>query len=404
MNYKAPERMFSSRYALNFGKKIVKKQLLNSNFLKFGESYKTYRCILNDSTGTQVGTGNGKGVGVQSQTSALFEALEHYYSDLDKLPSDLPYIKISDLIMQDRLADERPFNLMKEFSNFKIPCRRYSAINGNLPPLFYPIFLTTPNYNKRPFGNDSFDYRKFSKYSTNTGTAIGLTRDEAILHGLLEVIERDAVSLFLIHTFIDKTPKQFKVLPYNNLPLNIQRLINELQNQCKGELVILDISTDDIPVPVYLASISVQNRVILPIGYGASLNRTYAIQRACLEALQSFHLHDDEMEEEEKYILHIYDDLPVFQACIKRDFTKIEKNNLFDVRKEDFNTDIGSIKKQIKELVFLLENKGFNGYYSDIWSENDIYCINVIVPGLEKFNIITSGNPVLPSMKYKNRD
>ncbi len=395
----SPERAVSAPHALKLAYRAAQRYGLTVDLLQYGGAVRTHHCILKEASNIKVSSGSGKGLGAQSQASAVFEALEHYFSGPTQLTPRHPRVRIEEISTQCRLSEERPFMLMKGMGDESIPCRRYLEISGGTTPLFYPIFLSTPGYANRPFADDTFDYTKLSKYSTNSGTAIGVSRSEAILHALHEVIERDAVSTFLIQSYIDPRPAPVRFLPREIMPVPLKELIADIELQTGGAVTIVEI-TNDISVPVYLASLPRQGRAIRPVGYGASLSRSYAIERACLEALQAFHLHNDEMEAEDEYVLSVYASLPRLRACIERNWNFPCIRRIVDSTEAGLTGPVGSLEGQVSATLTFLARKGYRAYASEIWSSEDgLSCVHVVIPGLEKFNIITSGNPVLPSAR-----
>lgn len=392
-----PERTVSPEHALELACAELSQHGLIPEIRQFGDAVKTHHCLLKNADGTEVSVGNGKGLGAQSRASAVFEAMEHYFSAPKHLPEKLPKMAIRDISTQCRLSEERPFMLMENMEDEALPCRLYSELGGELSTLFYPVFLSVPEYADAPLASDKFNYRKVAKYSTNSGTAIGISRDEAILHALLEVIERDAISTFLLQTYVSARPQPVRLLSHDSLPENIRSLITEIEQQSSCTLTLLEI-TNDLDMPVYLACLDVSDRSIQPTGYGASLVKQYAIERACLEALQSFHLHNAAAEAEDKDVLSAYEKLPRFRNCIKGRFDFLKKSEIIEFSAD--NDKLHDIESQINKIVSRLNSRNYRAYFLEVWTApSGISCVNVVIPGLEKFNIITSGNPVLPSKR-----
>ena len=76
--------------ALALGLGFGKLRGLRLNFETQGRVIATTRCTLTDRDGRQ-SVGLGKGIQVQSKSSALFEAFEHYFHEFEELDDLLEY-------------------------------------------------------------------------------------------------------------------------------------------------------------------------------------------------------------------------------------------------------------------------------------------------------------------------
>jgi len=95
----------------------------------------------------------------------------------------------------------------------------------------FPYFLIDPDYRKQPFPHDELDYTSLSEMPTNNGTAIGATFEEAMLHAINELVERDAISCFLLSTFCKEVPSRTKLVQKGTLPDRISQIINKIEGQ-----------------------------------------------------------------------------------------------------------------------------------------------------------------------------
>ncbi len=122
--------------------------------------------------------------------------------------------------------------------------------------------------------------------STN-GLASGNIKEEAILHALYELIERDSASRFEDLSDIEKENRTVNVSSINNEHLNW--LLNKL-NQAQLSYILEDRTNHEIGVPVYsciLADKNTHSRSFVVKGLGAHLEPTIAMSRAITEAVQS---------------------------------------------------------------------------------------------------------------------
>lgn len=120
------------------------------------------------------------------------------------------------------------------------------------------------------------------KGNTN-GLASGNVLEEAVLHGMLEVIERDAWSIF------ELTKKNKKCINIDNIE---NPLINELLEKFKKESInikLMDL-TADIDIPTIAATADdtlLKDPALLTLGIGTHLNPEIAVLRALTEVAQS---------------------------------------------------------------------------------------------------------------------
>ncbi len=120
------------------------------------------------------------------------------------------------------------------------------------------------------------------KGNTN-GLASGNVLEEAVLHGMLEVIERDAWSIF------ELTKKNKKCINIDNIE---NPLINELLEKFKKESInikLMDLTADiDIPTIAAIADDTIlKDPALLTLGIGTHLNPEIAVLRALTEVAQS---------------------------------------------------------------------------------------------------------------------
>jgi ribosomal protein S12 methylthiotransferase accessory factor len=123
---------------------------------------------------------------------------------------------------------------------------------------------------------------KLFKSNTN-GLASGNVLEEAVLHGIFEIIERDAWSIFEV------TKKNRKEISLSSIE---NPLINSLINKFKKENInikLLDL-TADIKIPTIAVSADdelLKDPALLTLGVGTHLDPKIAILRALTEAAQS---------------------------------------------------------------------------------------------------------------------
>jgi YcaO-like protein with predicted kinase domain len=126
-------------------------------------------------------------------------------------------------------------------------------------------------------------------WQSSDGLASGNTRSEAILHGLLERIERDAYTLWQMTPISLRRP----IRPVSLGDAVVDALVEKITNA--GFFVVLFDMTTDVGVPCYTALLAPQNFKIrqdlkffeVNMGSGAHPNAMRAVIRAITEAAQS---------------------------------------------------------------------------------------------------------------------
>lgn len=126
---------------------------------------------------------------------------------------------------------------------------------------------------------------------SSDGLASGNTREEAVLHGLLERVERDALTLWEVTPAVQRYQRRIDTANIANAEL--AELLAKI-NKADMDVALFDITTDlDIPCVVALLGPNHKGRhpslrhVDITLGAGASTLPTIAAIRAVTEAAQS---------------------------------------------------------------------------------------------------------------------
>lgn len=332
--------------------------------------------------------GNGKGIGKQSLASGLFETLEHYLSDPNFYHRETHTNTISQIIeSQPYLKEEYPIEYLFLQNKYQeIETIKYTSLNDEKVVL-YPAFLTHPSFTK----NLNKDYINLIKYSTNSGAAIGQNKEEALIHAINEVVERDALSIHYIKSFLSKKQQKIFEVDRFSLPNNLQKICEIVEDTLGTNIKIVDISTD---FNIYSFLVYAKHKdFLLPIrGSGSSVYPTYALERALLECLQSFHLYDKDLEIEDKYTIAELNKYEKFKNILMLDYSS--KSEVIPFK--DITYNHSNLSSLLDYMVDNIQKSGRNVYYTPIYEERDLYCTHVLIPGFEKFNLITSGLLVTP--------
>lgn len=251
------------------------------------------QCRLHAAGGSDVpyGIGAGKGGSRVAYVGAVFEAIEHALSGptllgaLPIVPRAVPDIESA------AWNGDRALDLVRDGDGL-LGCLLYDEMDGG-PEQHLPLALWSPWYvstapamaQRRSHLGDNYNYASLRGYSNNTGCAIGATRDEALLHGLNEWVERDALSLFLLVSVYDGGPMP-PVIDPSRLPSATASLLAAVESRFGQRVHLLDL-TSDIGVPVVMAYLVESPGLVGPrYGMGASLSVPTALERAITELVQ----------------------------------------------------------------------------------------------------------------------
>ena len=222
----------------------------------------------------------GKGISKDhAKASALMEGFERYSAE--KHESDETIIAdLNEISKKGRYIEPRSLNIPKKYEKediSKIPIEwsiSHDLISDN--DYYVPTNAIYHPYIPKENAQSLF------KSNTN-GLASGNNLEESILHGILEVIERDAWSIF------ELTHKNYSQI---NLDTIENDIINDalLKFENEGIKIKLMDFTADIDIPTIAASADdtvLKDPGLLTLGMGSHLNPEVAVLRALTEVAQS---------------------------------------------------------------------------------------------------------------------
>ncbi|ORW90139.1 hypothetical protein AWC27_11590 [Mycobacterium szulgai] len=365
----------------------------------YGGDPTVWRCQLFD--GQQPapgGSGYGKGAVDTARVGAHYEALEHFLTQQHR-PETVQLRRCAELV-ESPLGTECYAALLAMQPDQLIACRIYHQLGGT-NTLAVPLFLSNVLWADdaaaplRAEVGDTTDYRSLIRYSSNNGSAIGGSLAEAAVHSLNEVIERDAVSLFLAHTFLATPPARPAFLAPETLPVDLRELLEAVQQRVSRKVWLVDITTDlGVPATLaYAAGLPGCSRR----GYGASLSRHYSIYRALTELLEG-ELTDDRAEDRRRAVDWLAD-YPALQACAAFELPPPTTSSDY-VPYAD--TEVPpSPAQHLSCLVDKLAERGYSVYLNEFHaSANGVTTVHIHVPELERFNMIADGpSAVVPGRR-----
>lgn len=398
--YSKNERSIDIKQAIENANMYLQGLGFDISIKTYGGTIKTVQCEIINKNGLY-SNGLGKGIGDQAIASGMYEAIEHLYSIFATPPTDLSIEKLELDGADNRLQSSTP-DFKKIFGNKDVflSRKKYNSFNSSEDPLSFPYFLTNPYFNpSNSMEINALNKSSAKRYSTNSGTACGASLDEAMLHGLLEIVERDAIGIELIRTILRKIAAPVRRINLLHLPSQLNDLISVISNETKGKITIWDI-TSDLEIPVVLSSLSIEGEGRY-FGSGSSLSFDYAIERALLETVQSFHAHSFNGKLKPSLGDLDFSRLPNYTRCLldkgcfgyRGGETLIEYH---EKNKVNYSTISMPLKQQINTIIDRLKSANISAYWT-VLERDSVFVVHIIAPKLERFHLVARGVPVAPS-------
>ncbi len=334
-----------------------------------------FSSIRPSAEGGAISVYNGKGTTAEeAKVSAMMEAIERYSAEAGD--RELLVDRYSELSKSENVLNPRDLILpdyVKDVEYVSIPwVEGYDLMNDE--EIYVPanaVFHPLPSR-----------YDRVRLFRTNTnGLAGGNELEEAIFHGLAEVIERDAWSL------VEITRK-----PGPNVIIDGGEIRNLIDNFLNADVSVLirDI-TSDTGVPTFAAvsdDIMLRDPTLLTIGMGTHTNASVAIKRAVTEVAQSrlTQIHgarEDTVTADMRRMMG-YEWMRKqnehwFEISEEEDLKSVESSS---VDNDDFLDDIKHVMARLKaaglERVIVVDLTR---------EEMGVPVVRVIVPGLEMYGV-----------------
>ncbi|WP_329459869.1 YcaO-like family protein [Streptomyces sp. NBC_01497] len=357
-----------------------------------------WRCVLEqDGVPVTRGTGFGKGRRQAARVGAIFEALEHHLS-AGMPPQTSVVLRGAHEAAAGELARDAACALLAEGPDVPIACLPYTPLPGHAgDEMLVPVFLSTPDYlhqeaAARAAAGDSYDYTALRRYSVTNGWAAGATPAEAMVHAINEVIERDAISILLIGQFLSPAPATLPVIDTGTLPAALAALHEEAERRLDRRVWLLEMTTD-VGVPAYWAHSPATEPAVPSLlrGFGASLSACFAAEQALNELIQTHSgLRAASGEKGRRYVCT--EAYPALHRCYLADF-RIPRTARIPF------SETPAPATPAEYLEALCETLHRAGFTPRVWQRHvsdHLSVLNVIIPGMERFMLVTSGQLVLP--------
>ena len=222
----------------------------------------------------------GKGITKDhAKASAMMEGFERYSADKQDC-DEVIVANINEISEKGDYIDPISLNLPKDFrkENLEAMQLEWSLAKDIISD---EEFYIPTNAIYHPYLHDN-NVQSLFKSNTN-GLASGNVLEEAILHGMLEVIERDAWSIF------ELTHKNYAQIDLDSIESEtVNDIIEKFES--KGIKIKLMDFTADVKIPTIAASADdtvTKDAGLLTLGMGTHLDPEVAILRALTEVAQS---------------------------------------------------------------------------------------------------------------------
>ena len=320
----------------------------------------------------------GKGIAKDhARASAMMEGFERYSAE--RQDSDETTIATLEEISElGEFITPESLNLPKDFKKQNLDSMKleWSTAKDIISDKEY-LIPTNAIYHPYIHGNEC---ESLFKSNTN-GLASGNVLEEAILHGIFEVIERDAWSIF------ELTHKNYAQIDLDSIESDI---VNETIDKFESEGIKIKLMdfTADIKVPTIAASADdtvTRDAGLLTLGMGTHLDPEVAILRALTEVAQSRATQINGARED------------TVRADFAREagYERMKRINKYYFRDEEEKISLSSIENKsttsiTKDLEIVKEELMANDidkilYYDLTRPELDVSVVRVVIPEMELF-------------------
>lgn len=349
-----------------------------ANVLKSSSEYKVTMSQILDNSNNELAAGSGNGE--NSEQKSIAESIEHHCF----LTSRPNYFQ----------TNIEQVKQQKEFSKFKHIHTLDTKATIDVTEIQH---LTNPSRtclvptNMIAFGHAQRTNSLLKEFSSSSGCSFHRSFDEAINHGLLELIERNHVSLFLL-----------KKLSGSLITFEEEHSLNQkfnfINSSFKGKVELIKINQNSAVHTV--VAIFRSNDVRFPLPQSAHKTAwtiSQAIDGALSELTQILYLYSEEEKSEDLNAIEILkNDLQHQDALWLENLLIVDS---FHITKELYAAD-NEITDQNKKEKFIrtveqIQNDGFSILFQILKKFNNSCCVvQVVIPGFEKYNLIRLGTKV----------
>ena len=349
--------------------------------------HKVSHICLVDAQDTIEAEGSGKGQ--FHKLGAIAEAIEHYFGEKEDQEKFIA-ASTETIMEQELLGSCGIIASLRNFPRQTVTAVEMETYNESGAAIcLVPAILTNPNLpHKYRQGNEAEQF--LARYSTNSGTALGIDYFDALVHATNEVIERHYLSHFFLHLTSFKSEISFK--------LGAKDFVAEVRDQflniglLGGDIKVI---LGDSFLGFYFCAVIDDrpwNSAMAVIGSGVSLSRFHAIERGVNEFVQVHCLMTDDLRRKDSIIEKLLSNKERLSTLVAPEVGNLPKANqaLSDDRySRSSEFMFRDISERLSRTYPVLIRKRTE--MSERFS-----VVSVFIPGLDRFNLIRTGNTVAP--------
>lgn len=366
---------------------------------------------------------HGSGIDFSSEESALWksiaEATERYFwaDSKEFYEKKIIYAPYGDLVgkamnifsLSGFTKEQKKENETLQFSKNT----RFGWINAHSlisnSSVLCPVQLIGSSYQREnvqsPIASSEENKKKkepMLRWPVTTGLATGRTIDEAVMKGLLEIIERDA---FMI-TYLNRiSPPRIDIEHLKSQDMELSGILDKFKRY-DLEVHLIDLPTD-FPVNVMTAIIIDRTGKGPSFSLGSSAD--FDLKRSILDSLSEAmvvrnhlkRIYKDPIDEEnigriERLVYWAQpENLPKIEFLFKGEELKVNLNDYKNFYKPNENPlifDKGKVKRRLATLKQSLKKLKQEACYVKISNSKvealGLYCIQAVIPGLQPLHLI----------------
>lgn len=389
------ERSLSQEESFAALTRTLAKLGISWDFARANDSMEASHVELFDADGGVVGAGSGKGE--NHRLGALAEALEHGLLEAEAKNGDpLPEKMVSEVAAQPEFSMDYYLRRLSEAKDASVRVQAFASLADPREVAMVPLAYTNPFVAVVPNSAES----EIKRYSTNSGTSLGLSFYDAYLHGLNEAVERHYLSLLFLELMGFKTGVRWSFMEDER----VQRKQSRITESFGGEVLTVGCETEfSVHFSAsFLIGVPEEEFVLTPIGSGCSFYPELALSRSVDELAQCVELSNDEDRADDRRSLQAAQELTKLRAIMRvseEGLSRLVSAPRALPRRERLTTE-----EQSRLVTRRLTMVGYSPLYRTMTKlASGVQITQVFVPGLERFNLIRSGNLVAPQSEMRKK-
>jgi len=241
----------------------------------------------------------------------------------------------------------------------------------------------------------------FSRYASSSGTAFGFSADDALLHAILEIIERHEISrLFMSLINLEETGRKYALFSDYSFNDEVRAYADLIKSRPGVSSVasVLLMTEFDAFFCFTVASLTHNSKLLKVWGAGSSLSRDLAIYRSVTECLQMMTGSFEHFFEE---MIPFSENYPILRRIrdVDLEWLPTQVTELPPITSEGLNTEL-----QLRRLTASILSTGRRVYqYQHQTLSPDYVVTTAYVTDVEKFYGVAQSVPVLP-IEYLRRE